>query len=266
MGVIRPVLVVLAVLGLLLAAVWAGQRRLIYFPDSSAPPPAGTTREAVLHTSDGLRLVAWLVPPAQADRGQAVLFTPGNAGHRGHRMPLAEALAAAGFTVLLLDYRGYGGNPGSPTEAGLGRDARAALAYLTGEAGFRPDRIVYFGESLGAAVASELATEHPPAGLVLRSPFRDLAAAGRTHYPFLPVGLLLRDRFPVADNVAAVRVPTAVIYGGADGVVPPEQSREVAERAAGPVHVVALPGADHNDPALVHGAEVVDAVVRTAGG
>ena len=263
MGVIRPVLIVLLVLAALLAAAWLGQRRLVYFPDRSAPVPGSAATEAVLHTSDGLRLTGWLLPPARADRRTAVLVASGNAGNRAHRVPLAAALADAGFTVLVFDYRGYGGNPGSPSEAGLARDARAALTYLLG-AGFTPDRIIYFGESLGAAVATELATEHRPAGLVLRSPFVDLASAGREHYPWLPVRLLLRDRYPLAEQLATVPVPTTVIFGSADSVVPAAQSRSVADRAAGPVRVVEIAGADHNDAVLTHGADLVAAVVDLA--
>lgn len=260
----RLVLIALVVLTVLLSMIWWAQRRLIYFPDRGWPQPAGPAREVVLHTSDGLRLAGWLVPAAVDDRGAAVLVAPGNAGHRGYRAPLAAGLAGAGFTVLLLDYRGYGGNPGRPSEAGLARDARAALAYLTGEAGFPLERIIYFGESLGAAVVGELATEHRPAGLVLRSPFVDLAAVGREHYPWLPVGLLLCDRYPLGTSLARVAAPTTVVYGSADTIVPPGHSRAVADAAAGPVRVVVVAGADHNDPALVHGPEVVRAVGELA--
>lgn len=263
-AVLRPALLALVVLTVLVTMIWLTQRRLIYFPDRGSPQPAGSAREVTLRTSDGLRLAAWLVPAATGDRRVAVLVAPGNAGHRGYRAPLAAGLAGAGFTVLLLDYRGYGGNPGRPSEAGLARDARAGLAYLTGEAGFPLDRIIYFGESLGAAVVAELATEHPPAGLVLRSPFVDLAAVGREHYPWLPVGLLLRDRYPLGESLSRVAVPTAVVYGSADSIIPPGHSRAVADLAGGPVRVVVVAGADHNDAALVHGAEVVRAVVELA--
>ncbi|MCA2218324.1 alpha/beta hydrolase [Jidongwangia harbinensis] len=258
-GIVRIALVAVLVAALVLAAAWLGQRRLIYFPDRTAPAAGSPFRDVTLRTEDDLELTAWLLRPARDDRGTAVLVTPGNAGHRAYRAPLATALGDAGFTVLLLDYRGYGGNPGFPTEDGLARDARAARAYLGG-LGFGADRLVYFGESLGAAVAVGLAAEHPPAALVLRSPFTDLAATGRAHYPWLPVGLLLRDRYPVADRLARTPVPTTVIYGTADTVVPPAQSRSVAERAAGPVRTVVLPGADHNDPSLTHGPEVIAAV------
>ena len=254
--------ILVAVIALLLALAWLGQRRLIYFPDRSSPRVPANARSVELTTSDGLRLVAWLVLPTGSDRRTAVLVAHGNAGHRGDRMALARAWAAAGLTVLLLDYRGYGGNPGTPSEAGLARDARAGLAYL-GSIGFEPAGTVYFGESLGAAVAAELATEHPPKGLVLRSPFTDLASVAAHHYPVLPARWLVRDHFRVVDHVARVRVPTTVIYGTADTVVPPEQSRTVADRAAGPVRVLVANRADHND-ATFSGPLVINAVVDLA--
>jgi uncharacterized protein len=124
-------------------------------------------------------------------------------------------------------------------------------------------RLLYYGESLGAGVVSELATEHPPAGMLLRSPFTDLAAVARVHYPFLPTGLLLKDRFPVAEHVARIHVPTTVVYGTSDTVVPAEQSERVAGAAAGPVERVVLPGVDHND-AEMFGPEIVEAVAALA--
>jgi fermentation-respiration switch protein FrsA (DUF1100 family) len=264
----RPIAYVLVVLTLTIAAVWLMQRRLIYFPDRSAPPPAGDVvpgaRDVTLHTADGLDLTAWLVWPRTTDRRVGILVAPGNAGNRLARAPLLAALAGQGLTVLLVEYRGYGGNPGRPTETGLAQDVRAARAYLIDEAGVPEDRLIYYGESLGAAVVAALAAEHPPAGLVLRSPFTDLAAVGREHYPFLPVRLLLRDRFPVADLVGRVGAPTAVVYGSADSIVPPAQSIAVAEAAAGPVRLIAVDGADHNDASLLAGAQLLDAVREVA--
>src|SRR5262245_36675557 len=249
---------------LLLLGLWLGQRRLIYRPDTSAVPSAErvlpTGRDITLRTSDGLALGAWLVAPTKGDRRLAVLMAPGNGGNRLGRVPVASVLAAQGFTVLLLEYRGYGGNPGRPSESGLYHDGRAGLEYLT-ESGWARDRIVYFGESLGSAVMTRLAVEFAPAALVLRSPFVDLASAGRHNYPFLPVRLLLRERMPVADLIGRVRVPTVVILGSEDSVVPAEQSIQVAARAGGPVRVHTIEGADHNDPALFDGPQVVEAVV-----
>ncbi len=268
---LRAALVSLLVMGLTIGLLWLAQRKLIYFPDTRRPPdPAGVlsgASEVGFDTADGLRLHGWLVRPPDRDRDRAVavLVAPGNAGNRLSRAPLARALADAGLTVLLVEYRGYGGNPGSPSQHGLARDVRAARGYLTDVVGVPAERTIYFGESLGAAVVTELATEHPPAALVLRSPFSDLAAVGRLHYPFLPVRALLRDRYPVAERVATIRVPTTVVLGGADSIVPPAQSRAVAAAAAGLHRLVEVPGADHNDRVLLDGDALVDAVVELAG-
>jgi uncharacterized protein len=242
------------------------QRRLIYFPFPAQVPQAEAViagaREVTLRTVDGLALGAWLVEASEPERGVAVLVANGNAGNRSLRAPLARALASAGLAVLLFDYRGYGGNPGRPSEQGLACDVRAAHRFLIEETGVAPARLLYYGESLGSAVVSELATEHPPAGLILRSPFVDLASVGRVHYPFLPVRTLLRDRYPLADYLASVKVPTTVVYGSRDSIVPPEQSRAVAAAAAGETSVVEIAGANHNDLALLDGEKLIEAVVE----
>lgn len=297
---LRVLVVLLLVAALLLGTLWALQRKLIYFPTDGPLPPAGSAvrgaREVTFTTEDGLSLAAWYVPARGAGReagpeagrqagpeagrqagpgagpeagGEAaptVLVAHGNAGDRAVRAPLAAALSARGLAVLLVDYRGYGGNPGSPSEAGLVRDVEAAYRFLTEEMRVPPDRLVYFGESLGTAVATALAARHPPAALVLRSPFVDLRSVGRAHYPYLPLGLLLRDRFPLAERLATVRVPTGIVYGTADTVVPASQSLEVARRAGGPVRVVEVRGANHNDRIFLDGTELIDTVVSLASG
>jgi fermentation-respiration switch protein FrsA (DUF1100 family) len=161
-----------------------------------------------------------------------------------------------------MDYRGYGGNPGRPSEEGLAEDARAARTYLVGRPDVDPSRLVYFGESLGAAVAVTLASEHPPAALVLRSPFTSLGDVGRVHYPWLPVGLLLRDRFASIDRIGRVQAPVLVIAGDRDAIVPVGQSRWLYEAAPDPKALVVLPGADHNDLELLAGEEMIRAIVR----
>jgi pimeloyl-ACP methyl ester carboxylesterase len=265
---LKYAVILLTLLGVLLAVLWAFQRRLIYLPSRGDVPPADEVidgaRDVTLETADGLRLGAWFIPADAPKNDFTVLVANGNAGDRSLRAPLARALAREGFAVLLFDYRGYGDNPGDPSEEGLALDVRAAHRFL-GDQGVSEDRLLYFGESLGAGVVTELATEHPPAGLVLRSPFTDLAAVGRVHYPFLPVGALLRDRYPVVEHIGRVNVSTTVVYGSRDGIVPPEQSREVAEAAAGQTTLVEIEGADHNDLALLNGRELIDAVVDLAG-
>ena len=254
---------VLAVAALVL--VWLGQRRLIYFPDTRPPSLSGAglagAETVTFVTPDGLRLGAWFLAGSGPPPRPTVIVFSGNAGHRGYRAPLASALAHHGMNVLLTDYRGYGSNPGAPTEEGLAADARAARAYALERPDVDGARIVYFGESLGAAVALRLAVEHPPSALVMRSPFASLAQVGRYHYPLLPVRLLLRDRFASIDRAGQLRSPVLIIGGTRDGIVPIEHSRQLYDAISAPKTFVEVP-ADHNDEALLGGEEMIQAIVR----
>jgi fermentation-respiration switch protein FrsA (DUF1100 family) len=261
--------IALAVAGLLLA-VWLGQRRLIYFPLGEAGSPAEVglagAQEVAFDTEDGLRLSAWFLPaaapPAAAETSvvPALLVFPGNAGNRSFRAPLAAAMADAGLAVLLVDYRGYGGNDGRPSESGLAADARAARRYLGSRPEVDPERIVYFGESLGSGVAVGLASERAPAALVVRSPFRSLSSVARAHYPFLSASLL-RDRYPSEERIGGVGCPLLVIRGDRDRIVPPEDSLALFRAAAEPKRLITIEGAGHNDHALLAGDVMVAAVV-----
>ena len=256
-----------------LTLVWLGQRRLIYFPPDGRVASASTVlpgaEDVTLTTEDGLALGAWFIPAVRrADesppgRSPAVLVLNGNAGSRHVRAPLADALTRHGLAVLLFDYRGYAGNPGRPDEEGLIRDARAARAHLVSRDDVDHGRIIYFGESLGAAVAVALAAEQPPAALVLRSPFTSLAAVGQVHYPWLPVRLLLADRYPSIERITRISCPLLVIAGGRDAVVPHAQSRELFDAAVHPEkEFIAYPRAGHNDPVLTAGPALARQVAR----
>jgi uncharacterized protein len=256
--------VVVALVAATVGLLWAFQRRLIYLPSPGPVPPAATVlpgaEDVAFTTADGLRLRGWFVPaagPGGARPGPAVLVCNGNAGHRAMRAELAAELARMGLAVLLFDYRGYGGNPGGPTEEGLAADARAALDHLAGRPEVDPERVVYLGESLGAAVALRLATERPPAALVLRSPFASLAEVGRRHYPMLPVSLLLWDRYDSWALIGRVRAPLLVVAGGRDRIVPPGHSRRLFAAAPEPKRLVVLDGVDHNDPELHAGPRLL---------
>lgn len=267
-------LLVAALLATPVVLLWAFQRRLLYFPAPRTVPPAASVlpgaEEVVFDTADGVRLRGWFVPPvdnpAHPNPGigyappPAVLVCNGNGGNRSMRAPLAAALARMGLHVLLFDYRGYGGNPGHPTEEGLAADARAALDHLAARPEVDPARVVYFGESLGAAVALRLATERPPAALVLRSPFASLAEVGRLHYPLLPVSLLLRDRYDSAALAGRLAAPLLVLAGGRDQIVPADHSRRLFAAAPQPKRLAVLDGADHNDHDLLAGPRLVDAL------
>jgi uncharacterized protein len=257
--IVRFVLIGVAVWVVVVVLAAMVQRQLIYLPDRSRPSPPAGVETVTLTTADGLDLVAWFVPAADpAAAASTVLVAPGNAGNRALRLPLAAGLAARGHAVLLLEYRGYGGNPGRPSEDGLLADARAARQHLDARDDVDPARIVYLGESLGTGVVSALAVEAPPAALVLRSPFPELADVGQAAYPFLPVRWLLRDRYPVSEHLAAYDGPVLVVAGDADTIVPTALSRTVAEAAG--AELTLLAGVDHNDRALLDGADYLDAV------
>jgi fermentation-respiration switch protein FrsA (DUF1100 family) len=262
---LASLLPVVGVILLVLAAIWFGQRGLMYFPDGQTPAPAAfglpDAEPQAFDTEDELTLGGWFLPARVGDTGYTVIIFNGNAGHRGYRATFAAQLAARGVSVFLFDYRGYGGNPGLPSETGLTRDARAAPAYLGRRPGIDLTRIVFFGESLGAAVAVRLALEYPPAALILRSPFSSMAAIGSHHYPILPVRALLRDRYPSIDRIPKITSPLLVIAGDADRIVPLSDTQELFDAAPQPKRLVVIQGADHNDEALSEGPQVVRAVM-----
>jgi fermentation-respiration switch protein FrsA (DUF1100 family) len=255
--------VFLAAAALALTLLWAAQRRLMYLPFGSAPAPAGaglpSAEPFTADTADGLALGAWFMPASGPSSATVIVFN-GNAGHRGHRATLAKALAAAGFNACLFDYRGYGGNPGSPTEAGLLSDARAVHAAVAARTGVDSSRIVLFGESLGTGVAVALAPEARPLAVVLRSPFTSMADVAAHHYWLLPVRHLIWDRYDSLSRLGALQCPVAVVAGDRDRVVPYAMSRRLYDAIGGPKTFVTVPGADHNDFALNAGPQVVDAV------
>jgi uncharacterized protein len=247
-----------------LVVLWLFQRRLVYFPLGEPVPAVESVlpgaEEVRFQTEDGLWLQGWYVPATGGSRATVLVFN-GNAGDRSFRAPLAAALTRRGLSVLLFDYRGYGNNAGEPSEEGLARDARAARGYVESRPDVDTDRVVYFGESLGAAVAVTLALEQPPARLILRSPFTSLADMGRVHYPFLPTGPLLRDRFESIRRIGQVACPVLVVAGDRDQVIPFEQSRRLYEAIQRTdSRFVSIEGADHNDLELLVGWQLIDEV------
>lgn len=261
----RRLAVVVAIVALvttgLLAVLWSTQRRLIYYPTPGPVPSAASVlpvgQDVELTTDDGMRLGAWYFP---GPRRSAVLVFNGNGGDRSVRAPLAVALNRMGLSVLLFDYRGYGGNPGRPSEAGLAADARAAQEWLAGRRDV--DRIAYFGESLGAAVAVGLAVEKPPAALVLRSPFTSLGDVGAIHYRWLPVRRLLLDRYPSIERIPSLTAPLLVIAGDRDDIVPATLSRQLYEAAPQPKQWLLVRGAGHNDPVFLDGSQMLGQIER----
>lgn len=288
---VRVPLIVLGVYLVMVAMLTLMQRSLTYFPTrtsrirpADARLPAGQVHDIQLRTSDALTLHGWHVLPADqtaegaeqaAERleagGPVVLYFPGNGGDRTFRGEELLALTRVGCHVFLFDYRGYGDNPGRPSETALVDDAWAAWQYATDERNLAAERIILYGESLGSAVAVQLAarasqTGTPPGGLVLRSPFSSLADVASHHYPWLPVRWLLLDRYESTEHIRGVTCPILVLHGRRDAIIPLRFAERLyqaapATSASGiPKRFVELPQADHNDVIFVHPREVQSAL------
>jgi uncharacterized protein len=239
---------------------------LLYLPSRAiehTPAEAGLDhRDVRFDTDDGERLHGWWVPRRAASRGHVVLCH-GNAGNVGDRVAHAAVLTAVGFDVLLFDYRGYGASSGSPGERGTYRDARAARARLLREPGVDRARVLYVGESLGGAVALELALAHPPAGLVLLSAFTSVRAMARRHYPLIPPAMV-PDAYPSLRLIGGLRAPLLVMHGEDDAIVPVQQGRALYEAAPEPKRMLVLPGVGHNDIVAVAGPRLADEIASWA--
>ena len=283
----RFVIRLLIVYSLFMAMLAFLQRSLIYFPAKSSdivPAMAGFLADEVeavtAHTEDGLTLHGWYLTapsePSSEDRDDArerrvVLYFPGNAGNRSYRGEEAKVFLTSGADVLIFDYRGYGENDGSPSEEGLAADARAAWKFAANDRRIPPERIVICGESLGGGVATRLAAElcaagTPPVGLILRSTFSSLIDTAGHHYPWVPVRLLLRDRYRSDDHIRSVTCPILVVHGTRDTIVPCELGRRLfaaaPERSSSgvPKAFVEFGQADHNDILTVAKQEYAEAV------
>jgi fermentation-respiration switch protein FrsA (DUF1100 family) len=221
---------------------FARQRAMIYpAPARSAEAmPPGLSRVA-LQTSDGLRLEA-RYSPARGDLPTLVFFH-GNGDNLSGAFAATGELADAGYGLLLVEYRGYGGNPGSPTEAGLYRDGEAALQWLV-DRKVPPGHVVLIGNSLGSGVATQLAMTQDVAGLVLISGFASLAEVAALHIRIFPVRLLLLDRYDNAAKLPRVAAPVLVLHGTEDRLIPPAQGEALA-RAARRSTLVLVPHAGH---------------------
>jgi hypothetical protein len=259
-----------------IAVMTAFQRQLIYQPSKTGrllaqdvSSPHSVVDDVQIIVANGLALHGWRFY-AEADVHEPgkllVLYFPGNAGCRRHRLDDCRDFTRLGCDVLLFDYRGYGENGGSPSEENLADDARLVWNFATQDLGFPPDRLVLFGESLGGAVATRLAAERsqagaPPAALILNSTFSSLGDAVAWHYPAFPFRYLLFDRFPSVDRMSQVKCPVLQFHGTADEIVPFPLGRrlfDAAPRSANGVdsRFVAIADGQHNFISMgdMHGA------------
>lgn len=261
-NVIRIVVGLALIYVLVVAVAYLRQRKMIYFPEGALGEPAAAgvpeMASVTLRTADGLELVAWYAPAR--DEAPVVVYFHGNAGNIGGRGGKARPYLDAGYGVLLVEYRGYGPNPGTPSEAGLYDDGRAALAFLA-EAGVPLSRMVLYGESLGSGVAVQIAQGRAIMALVLEAPFTSLPDVGALHYPYLPVRLLARDTYDSLSKIAGVAAPLIVIHGTDDATVPVHMGLTLLAAANEPKFELVLDGAGHADVNEFGAAEKVIAIL-----
>ncbi len=237
--------------GVLVGGMYLFQRSLLYHPGgpSGSPADAGVPEMTPvdLGTADGLTLTSWF---RAADPGRpTIVFFQGNAGHIGNRGFKARGFLDAGYGLLLTGYRGYGGNPGSPTEEGLYADGRAALAFLA-DRGVAPGELILYGESLGTGIAvhlaAEMAADEPAGGLVLETPFSSIADVAASNYPFIPARWLVKDRFDSAAKIARVDAPVFIFHSRDDRVIPVRFGERLFEAAVEPKSSLWTDGGGHN--------------------
>ena len=229
--------VVVAIYLAILALLFLMQRSLLFVPDRQRPDLAEVQLDPAMRpieilTADGLRLLAWY-RPSPGHPGAVLVYLHGNAGHIGHRGDRVRPYLEAGFGVLLVEYRGYGGNPGQPSEVGFYTDARAALDFLA-QQGVTPARIVLYGESLGTGVAVQMAVERACGALVLEASFTSVAAVAQSRYWMFPVRHLVLDKFDSLSKIGRVRCPVFIMHGERDGVIPIRFGRELFQAASEP--------------------------------
>ncbi len=267
------------------------QRKLIYFPtrEASLVPaslqlPVERFHQISLKSTDGLTLHGWhVLPPGRSALDEkerkwelelgrpVILFFPGNAGHRGYRSAELEQLSRLNADLFLIDYRGYGDNTGVPSEENFAKDARSVWNHLVESEGVSPDRILLLGESLGGGVAVTLANKLiqegvEPGGLFLKTTFSSLVDVAYSHYPWVPCGLLMTERYPSADHIVQVTCPISILHGINDEIVPFELAQRLFEAAPQesssdfPKTFIELPVATHNDVLQADGKAYLESV------
>jgi hypothetical protein len=263
-----PLLTAVCLVGILGAGMILGLEKFaLYFPDrplGATPRAEGLAYEDVwFPAGDGVKLHGWLVP-APGARVTLVWFhgNAGNIGDRVHNIGYLHRLLRV--NVFIFDYRGYGQSDGGRSdlsEEATYRDGEGALAYLRARSDVARTHLVYFGRSLGAAIAVELARTHPPAGLILETAFTTLKDVARVHYPFVPLWFL-QTKYESLRKIPEIRVPLLILHGDRDEVVPLEQAQRLYAAANEPKRLYVIRGAHHNDTYVAGGGAYFEVWTR----
>jgi len=257
----KLVLVGAAVYAALSIYVYFMQSGLIFYPNMpgrnlvSTPENIGLTYQDVeFVTEDKVKLHGWFIPNKNA-KG-TVLFFHGNAGNISHRLDSIAIFNRLELNVFIIDYRGYGQSEGKITEKGTYLDAEAAWNYLIHTRGISEKQIIIFGRSLGASIASRLASKHTPAALIIESGFTSVPSMGQRFYPFLPIRWLTHFRYDTKQYVKNISSPVLVAHSKDDEIIPYQEGREIFEAAPEPKQFLEMQGG-HNDGFIVSGASYI---------
>jgi len=222
------------------------EHRSLYFPDREielVPSSAGLSYEDVyLDTDDGVKLNAWFIP-AEGSK-YTLLFLHGNAGNISHRMEKILILNSLGLDIFIFDYRGYGRSKGRPSEKGLYIDAQAAYDHLISRKNISPERIIIYGESLGGAVAIDLALQRKVKAIITESTFSSIEDIAKTIYPILP-GFLIAPKFDSLKKIKDIKIPKLIMHSKDDSIIPFGQSLKLYNDAPEPKKHFELKG-EHN--------------------
>ena len=229
------------------AILYFAQRSMMYFPETAhtAPAQAGLpeAEEVTLKASDGVPLVAWHVAPR--DGKPVIFYFHGNGGALRYRVERFHKLISDGIGLVAVEYRGYGGSGGSPSEPGLIADGEAGYAFAA--ARYKTQQLVLWGESLGSAVAVRLAAEKPVARVILEAPFTSAAAVADLRYWYLPIRLLMKDQYRSDEYIGHVAAPVLILHGAHDRIVPFAMGMRMFELTKAPKHIVRFLDGDHED-------------------
>ena len=234
---------------LLILLMFIFQRYLLYLPskqkvDISYYSNTGLKKVDII-TQDGLILKSLFKKPISQNRSTIVIFH-GNAGHIGHRVEKFKTFLDSGYGLLLLEYRGYGENPGNPNEKGLYKDGLAALKFLENQNIF-PRKTILYGESLGCGIATKLSTKIAFEATILEAPYTSIAEVAQYHYWYLPAKWLVLDRFDILGIIESIKSPLLVIHGEKDDVIKIELGKKVFNNAPEPKEALYIPNAGHNN-------------------
>jgi len=255
------VFILVSVWVLLSLLLYLFQPKFIYFPLSKidyTPDMAGLAYEDIyFKTEDGVELNAWFIPVEGAKN--TLLFFHGNGGNISHRLDSLKIFHELGLSVFIIDYRGYGQSQGTTSEQGTYRDAEAAWRYLTESRGIPDKNIIVFGRSMGAGVATWLASQYTPNLLILESAFTSVADMAKHYYPYLPTHLLVRIKYSSIDRIESIQCPILFSHSQTDEIVPFKLGVQLFEQAQEPKMFMQLEGG-HNDGFIVSGRSYVDGI------